>query len=231
MHTIASTLLLLLSSYKIMFCSCFLVISKQNTIKIKTSFSILNSIREDEPDTIISPFLESTNTEDSDEAESSSSSSGSLEFTIENVDNVLEEVRPYLISDGGNCSIEKVDKATKDVYLVLEGACGSCPSSTVTMQMGIERVLRENFPDLGQVIQVINTPPEDELSVELVQFEVDRLQGAITAMGGSVKVVGVDKETGIVSIFFKGPNRIRQGLEMAVKDIAVVKDVKFVAQE
>lgn len=43
----------------------------------------------------------------------------------------------------------------KNVYLVLEGACGSCASSTVTMKMGIERVLREKFGDvLGEVVQV-----------------------------------------------------------------------------
>ncbi|OEU15395.1 nitrogen-fixing NifU-like protein, partial [Fragilariopsis cylindrus CCMP1102] len=72
----------------------------------------------------------------------------------ENVDSVLDEIRPYLISDGGNVSVERVDEETKNVYLVLEGACGSCPSSTVTMQMGIERVLKENFVDLGEVLQV-----------------------------------------------------------------------------
>ena len=66
----------------------------------------------------------------------------SLEFTRENVDKVLEEVRPYLVSDGGNVSVERVDEAKGDVYLKLEGACGSCASSTVTMKMGIERYVK-----------------------------------------------------------------------------------------
>ncbi|EOD21094.1 hypothetical protein EMIHUDRAFT_60252, partial [Emiliania huxleyi CCMP1516] len=54
-----------------------------------------------------------------------------------------EQVRPYLVADGGNVAVVSVDAAMRNVYLRLEGACGSCPSSTVTMKMGIERVLRE----------------------------------------------------------------------------------------
>ena len=49
------------------------------------------------------------------------------------------------------------------VTLALQGACGSCPSSTVTMKMGIERVLRENWPNLGAVMQV-KGPPEVQLA-------------------------------------------------------------------
>ncbi|EEC42886.1 predicted protein, partial [Phaeodactylum tricornutum CCAP 1055/1] len=74
--------------------------------------------------------------------------------TIDGVDKVLDEVRPYLISDGGNVSVESVDADSQTVYLKLEGACGSCSSSTVTMQMGIERVLKEKYPNLREVLQV-----------------------------------------------------------------------------
>ena len=73
---------------------------------------------------------------------------------MENVDSVLDSVRPYLISDGGNVAVSAVDKATGNVMLVLQGACGTCPSSTVTMKMGIERVLKENFKGLGEVVSV-----------------------------------------------------------------------------
>ncbi|GMH82822.1 hypothetical protein TL16_g09392 [Triparma laevis f. inornata] len=66
-----------------------------------------------------------------------------LAFTAENVDKVLEEIRPYLISDGGNVAVSHIDEDTRNVYLILQGACGSCPSSTTTMKMGIERVLKE----------------------------------------------------------------------------------------
>ena len=46
------------------------------------------------------------------------------------------QVRPYLMADGGNVSVLEIDGLV--VRLKLEGACGSCPSSTTTMKMGIE---------------------------------------------------------------------------------------------
>ena len=57
---------------------------------------------------------------------------GGLDFTVENVDKVLNEVRPYLIADGGNVGVVGIDEETRDVKLTLQGACGSCPSSTVS---------------------------------------------------------------------------------------------------
>ena len=49
-------------------------------------------------------------------------------------------MRPYLIADGGDVSVAAVEGGT--VMLRLEGACGTCPSSTATMKMGIERALK-----------------------------------------------------------------------------------------
>lgn len=54
-----------------------------------------------------------------------------LELTLFNVDKVLDEIRPYLVQDGGNVRVIEVNKETRDIKLFLEGACGSCPSSTV----------------------------------------------------------------------------------------------------
>ncbi|NJK60877.1 MAG: NifU family protein [Oscillatoriales cyanobacterium SM2_1_8] len=76
----------------------------------------------------------------------------SLTLTRENVETVLDELRPYLMSDGGN--VELVDIDGPVVKLRLQGACGSCPSSTMTLRMGIERKLRESIPDIGEVEQV-----------------------------------------------------------------------------
>ncbi|KAL3929107.1 MAG: hypothetical protein SGPRY_002099, partial [Prymnesium sp.] len=81
----------------------------------------------------------------------------------DNVDKVLDEVRPYLIADGGNVAVAGVDLETRDVQLILEGACGSCPSSTVTMKMGIERVLNlsvvrsESSQRYGQILRGFGT--------------------------------------------------------------------------
>jgi Fe-S cluster biogenesis protein NfuA len=79
--------------------------------------------------------------------------SQTLELTSENVETVLDELRPYLISDGGN--VELVDIEGPVVKLRLQGACGSCPSSTMTLRMGIERRLREFIPEIAEVEQVM----------------------------------------------------------------------------
>ncbi|HEY9805130.1 MAG TPA: NifU family protein [Candidatus Obscuribacterales bacterium] len=76
-----------------------------------------------------------------------------LALTSENVEKVLDELRPYLISDGGN--VELVDIDGPVVRLRLQGACGSCPSSTMTLRMGIERRLREFIPEIAEVEQVM----------------------------------------------------------------------------
>ncbi len=76
----------------------------------------------------------------------------SLALTAENVESVLDELRPYLMSDGGN--VELVEVEGPIVRLRLQGACGSCPSSTMTLRMGIERRLREMIPDIAEVEQV-----------------------------------------------------------------------------
>lgn len=76
-----------------------------------------------------------------------------MELTVDNVENVLDELRPYLMSDGGN--VELVDIDGPIVKLRLQGACGSCPSSTMTLRMGIERRLRDAIPEIAEVEQVI----------------------------------------------------------------------------
>lgn len=77
----------------------------------------------------------------------------SLALTKENVEQVLDELRPYLMSDGGN--VELVDIEGPVVQLRLQGACGSCPSSAMTLRMGIERRLREAIPEIVEVEQVM----------------------------------------------------------------------------
>jgi len=76
-----------------------------------------------------------------------------LALTTENVEAVLDEMRPYLMSDGGNVELVEIDGAV--VKLKLQGACGSCPSSAMTLRMGIERRLREVIPEMSEVEQVM----------------------------------------------------------------------------
>jgi Fe-S cluster biogenesis protein NfuA len=76
-----------------------------------------------------------------------------LALTSENVEQVLDEMRPYLMADGGNVQLVEIDGPV--VKLRLQGACGSCPSSNMTLRMGIERRLREFIPEIAEVEQVI----------------------------------------------------------------------------
>ncbi|GAB4217759.1 MAG: NifU family protein [Synechococcales cyanobacterium] len=75
-----------------------------------------------------------------------------MELTSENVEKVLDQLRPYLMADGGNVELVELDGPV--VKLRLQGACGSCPSSTMTLRMGIERKLRETIPEIVEVEQV-----------------------------------------------------------------------------
>jgi Fe-S cluster biogenesis protein NfuA len=76
-----------------------------------------------------------------------------LALTTDNVETVLDEMRPYLMADGGNVELVEIDGPI--VKLRLNGACGSCPSSTMTLRMGLERRLREEIPEINEVEQVI----------------------------------------------------------------------------
>ncbi len=74
-------------------------------------------------------------------------------MTPEAVDKVLDEVRPYLMADGGDVEVAAVENG--NIYLTLQGSCSSCASSSVTMKMGIERALKAAYGDrLKEVIQV-----------------------------------------------------------------------------
>ncbi|MFB5761774.1 NifU family protein [Paenibacillus medicaginis] len=65
---------------------------------------------------------------------------------------VLDKLRPFLQRDGGD--VELVDVEDGIVKLKLMGACGSCPSSTITLKAGIERALLEEVDGVQEVIQV-----------------------------------------------------------------------------
>lgn len=92
-----------------------------------------------------------------------------FDLTASNVDLVLEDVRPYLISDGGNVDVVSVENGV--VSLKLQGACESCPSSTTTMKMGIERVLKEKFGDsIKDIVQVFDDDQSKETTVEVINF-------------------------------------------------------------
>lgn len=74
-------------------------------------------------------------------------------MTKEKVEEALKQVRPALQRDGGDIELVSVeDNGT--VKVRLKGACGSCPMSTMTLKMGVEKHLKSQFPELKEVIQV-----------------------------------------------------------------------------
>lgn len=68
------------------------------------------------------------------------------------VEAALNQIRPNLLADGGNVELVDIDGGT--VKLRLTGACGSCPMSTLTLKNGIEVVLKEQVPEVTEVIAV-----------------------------------------------------------------------------
>ena len=71
----------------------------------------------------------------------------------ERVEKALEKVRPMLAADGGNIELVEV---TKDgvVKLKLTGTCGCCPMSQMTLKMGVERILKQEVPEIKEVVAI-----------------------------------------------------------------------------
>jgi Fe-S cluster biogenesis protein NfuA len=75
------------------------------------------------------------------------------DLTPEAVQEVLDDdVRPALQMDGGDIQLVKVED--DNIYVKLVGACSTCPSSVMTMRMGVENLLCEEFPALKELIEV-----------------------------------------------------------------------------
>lgn len=76
------------------------------------------------------------------------------------VEAALETIRPYLIADGGDVSIEEIT-ADNVVKLRLLGNCGSCKMSFMTMQAGIEQAIKKAVPQISSVV-AINLTAHDQ---------------------------------------------------------------------
>jgi Fe-S cluster biogenesis protein NfuA len=73
----------------------------------------------------------------------------------DNVEDVLNKfVRPSLQMDGGGVEVVDVDESSGVVRVRLTGACGGCPMSQMTLQMSVERVLKEKIPEIKSVVAV-----------------------------------------------------------------------------
>ncbi|XP_071716392.1 nifU-like protein 2, chloroplastic [Rutidosis leptorrhynchoides] len=125
-----------------------------------------------------------------------------LPLTAENIESVLDEIRPYLIADGGNVALHEIDGNV--VRLKLQGACGSCPSSVTTMKLGIERRLMEKIPEIVAVEPI----PDEETGLELNEENIEKVLEEIRpylvgAAGGSLEFVCIEEP--IVKVRLSGP--------------------------
>jgi len=74
-------------------------------------------------------------------------------ISFEKVQEIMDEmVRPALQGDGGDITLLRIEN--NDIYVKLVGSCSTCPSSIMTMKMGVEALLKEEFPAMGSLIQV-----------------------------------------------------------------------------
>ncbi|OGL38945.1 MAG: hypothetical protein A2149_07070 [Candidatus Schekmanbacteria bacterium RBG_16_38_11] len=71
---------------------------------------------------------------------------------LEKVKAVIEKIRPRLQMDGGD--IELIDVEDGKVKVKLKGACAGCPGAQMTLKMGVERIIKEEVPDVKEVIAV-----------------------------------------------------------------------------
>lgn len=79
---------------------------------------------------------------------------------IARVEKALDEIRPYLETDGGNVKVLDVNEEMV-VSLELLGACGTCPMSVMTMKAGIEEAIKRQVPEINDVRAMNLTSPDD----------------------------------------------------------------------
>ena len=79
-----------------------------------------------------------------------------MELTDENVNNVLDEIRPYVEMDGGYLEFVAIDylKEGPIVMVRMLGACAGCAMRAQTLTMGIEKLVKEKFPEVTAVVSV-----------------------------------------------------------------------------
>ena len=80
----------------------------------------------------------------------------SAQTTDLNVNNVLDEIRPYIEADGGYLEYISIDYLDEGPIVMVRmlGACAGCAMSAQTMTMGIEKLVKEKFPEVKRVISV-----------------------------------------------------------------------------
>ncbi len=71
----------------------------------------------------------------------------------EKIEKVLDKIRPAIQADGGDVELINV-REDNVVEVRLKGACNGCPMATLTLKAGIERIVKEDIPEVVEVISV-----------------------------------------------------------------------------
>ncbi|MGB5244874.1 MAG: NifU family protein [Lutimonas sp.] len=74
------------------------------------------------------------------------------EELIKNIEKALDEIRPYLIADGGNITL--VDVVDDVVKVQLEGACSGCNVNQLTLKNGVEATIKKHVPQINRVEEI-----------------------------------------------------------------------------
>lgn len=96
--------------------------------------------------------MENDTSKTTDEAQPTAAPATDDPVLYSRVQAIIQEVRPYIQSDGGDVELLKVEDNI--VYVRLNGACVGCPSSLMTLKGGIETRVREEIPEIESVEMV-----------------------------------------------------------------------------
>jgi len=72
------------------------------------------------------------------------------------IEEALEEIRPFLQSDGGDISLLSIDESGKIVHVQLEGACVGCTVNQMTLKSGVEMTIKKHVPQIEEVINIVS---------------------------------------------------------------------------
>jgi Fe-S cluster biogenesis protein NfuA len=72
----------------------------------------------------------------------------------ERVTAVIGRIRPFVQADGGDIELVSIEESSGKVSIRFKGACRGCPSAAMTLKMGVERHLKEQVPEVNEVVSV-----------------------------------------------------------------------------
>lgn len=147
-----------------------------------------------------------------------------LPLTEENVEMVLDELRPYLQKDGGD--VELIEIEGPILRLEMQGSCASCSSSAITVKYGIERTMLDRFPEIYEVEAVM--PGFKVPTEEGIEEVISTIAPFLSVSGGSIELIELDDGEGVnprptIVLGIGGPPAKNASLKAEV-----VRRVKFI---